>query len=347
MSDIKEEIQRASAKNAELLLVLAQTDHAAPALQEQLRFIKDLEAQLDTTGKQLKTLETKRVLELADHVKYRDSHVRRFMFKATGRKEKFEARAAKEEEEYYDVLQQQQETTTVNNNLKFQLEEAQKTRAELQEADTLHKNTQSELDNLYNSIFAGATPHFPEEDELEKQSDAALQRYHDTRVRKEEEKNIVSLLTKAVEQVKFASKQMEEARSASRMDLFGGGLLADAMERSALSKADVAIREARTLASRARLDDLPPVGINQGHIMRDVFFDNIVTDMQFHDEIKRGQAEVATFALALQERLVTATDRLTAVEREMKEREQGLEEARRLLQVERQKVFERVSQEKQ
>ncbi|KAH7161047.1 hypothetical protein EDB81DRAFT_783758 [Dactylonectria macrodidyma] len=347
MSDIKQQIQQASARNAELLLVLAQTDHAAPALQEQLRFIKDLEAQLATTNKQLNTLEAKRVSELADHVKYRDSHVRRFMFKATGRKEKFEARAAKEEEEYYDVLQQQHETTTVNNNLKFQLEEAQNTRTELQEADTLHSNTQRELDNLYNAIFAGATPHFPEEDELEKQSDSALQRYHDTRVRHEEEKNVVSLILKAVERVKYASIQMEEARSASRMDLFGGGLLADAMERSALSKADIAIREARTLTSRAHFDDLPRVGINQGHIMRDVFFDNIVTDMQFHEEIKRGQAEVATFARALQDRLAASKDRLNAVEGELKEREQSLEEARRLLQAERQKVFERVSQETQ
>ncbi|KAF7553073.1 hypothetical protein G7Z17_g3927 [Cylindrodendrum hubeiense] len=347
MSDIKQQIQQASTKNADLLQVLAQTDYAAPALQEQLRFISELEAQLATSEEQLKVIDAKRVAELADHVKYRDSHIRRFMSKATGQKEKFEAKAAKEEEEYYEALQQQHEISTVHNNMKKQLEDAEYTRGQLRQADALHRDTQRELDNLYDSIFAGETPHFPEEDKLEKQSELSLQLYHNTRLQHEAETNIISLLTKGVERVKFAGAQMVAARSASRYDLFGGGAICDALERSALSQADAAIREACVLAQCAHIDDLPKVNINQGHIIRDILFDSISTDLQFHQEIKRGQIEVEQFASAFEKRLATSQDRLKAVEGELREREAGLEEARYQLQAERQKVFELIPQGKQ
>ncbi|VUC32759.1 unnamed protein product [Clonostachys rosea] len=343
MSNIEQQIQEASARNAELLRTLAETDYAKPSLKEQVILINDLQKQIDKTDKDLKLYDTQRKAELKDHEKYRDSHFRRFLYKATGNKDKFAEKASKEEKEYYDVLQKQHETTVLNNGLKEQHEEAKRVRGELETAVELHNHSQIELDNLYNSIFAGETPRFPEEDALERESDNSLQRYHDIRTKLEEEMRVMKLVNQAQAKVKEALRYMDDARSASRMDMFGFDGIADAMERSALAKADIAYRDARNFAERANFDDLPAVNINHGHIMRDVVFDNIFTDMQFHEEIKRAQNEMEKFGNFIKQKLVISQDRKKDVEVKLKEAEKDLETARVNLQDERMKLFEQVA----
>ncbi|CAH0046514.1 unnamed protein product [Clonostachys solani] len=343
MSSIEEQIQEASARNAELLRTLAETDYAQPSLKEQIVLINDLQKQIEKNDKNLAFYDTQRKVELKDHEKYRDSHFRRFIYKATGNKDKFAEKASKEEKEYYDVLQKQHETTVLNNGLKEQHDEAKRVRGELETAVELHNHSQLELDSLYNSIFAGETSRFPEEDALERESDNSLQRYHDLRTKLEEEMRVIKLVNQAQGKVKTALQHMGDARSASRMDMFGFDGIADAMERSALTKADIAYRDARSFAERANFDDLPAVNINHGHIMRDIVFDNIFTDMQFHEEIKRAQNEMGKFSNFINQKLVMSQDRKKDVEVELKQAEKDLEAARTNLQAERMKLFEQVA----
>ncbi|CAG9947627.1 unnamed protein product [Clonostachys rosea f. rosea IK726] len=343
MSSIEQQIRDASARNAELLRTLAETDYAQPSLKEQIILIDDLQKQIEKNSKNLQFYDSQRKAELKDHEKYRDSHFRRFLYKATGNKDKFAEKASKEEKEYYDVLQKQHETTVLNNGLKEQHEEAKRVRGELETAVELHNHSQLELDSLYNSIFAGETPRFPEEDALERESDNSLQRYHDVRTKLEEEMRVMKLVNQAQGKVKEALRHMDDARSASRMDMFGFDGIADAMERSALTKADIAYHDARNFAERANFDDLPAVNINHGHIMRDVIFDNIFTDMQFHEEIKRAQSEMEKFGNFIKQKLTISQDRKKGIEVELKQAEKDLETARINLQEERMKLFEQVA----
>lgn len=346
-ADIVAQIEHAAARNTELLATLAQSQHATPALKEQSRFIADLESDILRSNETLRKLDLKRKAELADHEKYRDSKISRFFHKATGQREKFDEKAAKEEREYHEVLQQQHEAQNLNDNMKYQLEQALAAKEELENIKMAHDAAQQELDNLYNSIFAGENPGFENEDRLEQEGQQALQHYHDTRVQHEEENHSVHMLTQAAAKSRQAVHEMAEARHYSRGDMMGGGTYHDMQERRALSKAAVAVETARTFAVRAKVDNLPPVNINAGNLMSDMFFDNIFTDMAFHDEIKRGQAEVGRFATAVSQAQSQATERLTALASQLHLAEKDLERTRNELQSERQRVFEQVLRSKE
>lgn len=339
---IETRIREASAKNAELLRTLADTDYANPALIEQARFIRGLENEISVSDHRLKQLDTKRKSELADHEKYRDSNVRRFLHRISGKREKFDAKAAKEEREYFEALQEQHEAQTLNDGLRHQLDEALRAKAELEVAKATHNNAQVELDNLYNSIFAGDNPGFPNEDELEQKSDQALQKYHDSRVKKEQKDQIVNLLSKADAQAEIARHQMDEAHYRSRGDIMGRGVFNELQEHEALDSAAAAIRMAQTLTSRAGVEDFPPVRINTGGLMSDIFFDNIFTDLARNEEIKRAEMEVARFKSFIVGRLARAIDAQATAGTALTEAEKELEKARMDLQLERQRVFEQV-----
>ncbi|VUC25504.1 unnamed protein product [Clonostachys rosea] len=345
MSTFGKQIQQASRRNTELLQILAETDYAVPTLKEQQRLIYDLDKELNNNYVLLRHLNDQREAELKDHVRYRDSHFRRFLFKATGNKDKFAAQASKEEKEYFDLLRRHHETTVLNESLKQQLEGARAAVAQLEPQAKIHQAAQQELDNLYNSIFGGETPHFPAEDALERESEMALQRYHNVRMRHEQQTQIVKLMTEATRKVKHAADLMASARTASRMDIMGNNM-ADIVERSALGQAEMAYREARHLAQLARFDDLPSVNINQGHVMSDMLMDNIFSDMAFHEEIKRGQREMESFEWKLGQRLKMVQDRMKDVQLELVQAEKELEVGRIRLQAERMRVFEQLTTHK-
>ncbi|KAK0383636.1 hypothetical protein NLU13_9547 [Sarocladium strictum] len=351
MSDFEAQIREASARNSELLRVLTETDHAKPALQEQMRFIHDLDTELADLKRRIQALDNKRKLELKDHEKYRDSNVRRFMYKATGQKEKFAQRAEKEEREYFEVLQKEHQANQIRENLEAQRNAAQQVRGELEALVRTHDNAQQELDRLYHSIFSGPTPQFPEEDEKERHRDQMLQAYHETRQRFEAESHTAQFLGSAMPLIQRALMHIEQALSHSRMDMFGGGAMSDYMERERLAQAEGCIQQAQQQVQRARqasphIAQLPPIRINHGDILTDVFFDNLYTDMMFHEEIKRGRMEVQRFAIALQEQINSAESRKGSLHTQLKRNEADLEAARKALQEERGRAFERYASER-
>lgn len=344
---IQDQILSAATKKDELLKVLSDTDHASPALKEQTKLVGDLETDLRNSEQSLKKLTGKRESNLKEHEKYRDSHVRRFMYKATGNKDKFAEKATKGEEEYFGVLQEAQQESNRNAALKQQVTEATKAREELQSLSQVHDHTQQQLDELYSRIFTGQTEGFPEEDECESRCDGMLMTYRECRGKLEAENAAVQALDEAGKYMNESIRSINSALSYSRWDMFGGGKMADALERNALAKSDHAAMQAQLYVSMARkaspfVQDLPGFNINHGHIFSDVFFDNIFTDMRFHGEIKRAAGELAKCAVALKDELTKSKERRSALETESKHREVELGRAREELQRMRSDIFERV-----
>lgn len=89
---------------------------------------------------------------------------RRFLYKASGQKEKFSVKAEKEEKEYFDALRAEKKAQDEQGKLDRQMTEARQGKAQLEPEAAKHKQAQKDLDSLYHSIFAGDTPAFPEED---------------------------------------------------------------------------------------------------------------------------------------------------------------------------------------
>ncbi|KAL7916701.1 hypothetical protein GGI35DRAFT_48416 [Trichoderma velutinum] len=346
MTSVEDKIRSAATRNHELLGILSVTDHAIPDLENQKKYIADLESQAKKNAAKLKSLKSKHEVELREHEQYRDSTVRRFMYKIGGKKDKFEARAAKEEREYFDVLQEQHRETEAKKNLESALAEARQASAELEAVVERHNTAQRELDSLYNDIFSGPTPQFPEEDEREQACTSAQVNYQEARMRAESQIHAIRMLEQASQRMGNALRAMQDALSASRLDMFGGGTMADVMERNALSQAEVQISQARMdIMNAQRMDstikDLPPVKISHGNLVGDVLFDNIFSDMDFHDKIKRSNAEVERCAKALKQEIQGAQQRHQGTESEMRDKERQLKDMRAALQAAREMAFER------
>lgn len=345
MSSIETRIKESAAQHKELLGILVQTDHALPALEQQRRYITDLQNEAANAQKRVDELDKKRLKELKEHEKYRDSVMKRFAFKVSGKEEKFKQRAAKEEQEYFEALQQEHQAKEMKKSVDGMLAQALTVKATLERDLARHQEAQIKLDSLYDSIFQGPSPGFPEEDEKERESHAALQQYHDTRVKAESEGQAVRILMEAQAAMRSAYSSMQEALRYSTRDMFGGGTLSDMMERNALSQAEFKTSSARMLVQQAQrfspmVRHLPPVNIAQGSLISDVFFDNIFTDMAFHEKIKASAAEVERCAYALDFDLGEARNRHRALLMDLHDKARKLEESRLALQKARERAFE-------
>ncbi|KAK0624281.1 hypothetical protein B0T14DRAFT_426012 [Immersiella caudata] len=314
MTHVESKIAQASLKNRELLTILSQTDHAPAQLAQQRRLITDLNAALDESDRKLAFLSEKRHKEFREHKAYRDSFVRRHLYKASGKGEKFAEKAKKEEEEYFAVLQKEQQYQGVHRDLKEQLAKAQEESSRLDGEVTRHESAQGELDRMYESIFGGPTEGLPEEDAAEEKVKSAMRAYQVARGRAEEEHMAVQLLGDAQKRMGSAIRSMQEALSASQYDMWSSNSFADMMERNALHRA-----EAETISARMQ-----------------------VVQAQRFDP--RSMARVQQAAARLDQIAAEAQGRFGDLDAEFRRKEKELNDARVALQKVRERAFESLSE---
>lgn len=347
MASIQQKIQDATARNTELLEGLHETDPAPARLQQQIQYLDDLAVQLQKTEKNVRYLKTATATELKDHKKYSESTFRRFAHKASGRKDRFEEKAAKEEREYFDAIQQQKSGEDELAYVRQLKAEGETTKGQYEAQVERREQLQRELDALYNSIFAGHTPDFPEEDEKESFCNAANQHVQDLNSTLEKERHALFLLRQISTKLSEARQHLESAHSMSRMDLFGGGTLASMQKRNYLERAESAISQIRMLQQQLsqtapHMSDLGSMNIASGSIWGDVVFDNIFSDMDMHDKICTSEAEIDRAGKKCGNLVKQQEEREKELAAELKEGGMRLKEARATLQRVREQAFRRV-----
>lgn len=344
---VEDKIRKASARNAELLAAIADTNNAEPTASEHDRSIASLENEILISEKSKNLLEQKKNLTQANHERYRDSHVKRFFYKAAGKKERYHEKASEEEQKHFTVLSELHQIEKAIEGLQVERENSLALKPELDREAKRHRDAVAELDTLYNSIFGGPTPDFPQEDQVEQRCAQASREFRQVAQAETQERSAVTFLTKAAKLANSARMSMDKALDYSRADMFGGGMMMDAMERSHLGKADKAIYEARRLAARAKeashmVAEMPSVNVNTGNIMSDVFFDNIFTDMAFHEEIKRAMSELQRLLDTMMRELDASRNRHAGLLSQAQVAEQNLTDARQVLQTARSSIIEQV-----
>ncbi|USP80412.1 hypothetical protein yc1106_07686 [Curvularia clavata] len=340
MSSIHMKIQEAANQNASLLQGLQETDSAPSQLQQQDAYIQDLDRQINNTNKRVADLKRRTASELKDHKKYQDSTLRRFAHKATGRKERFAEKAAKEEKEYFDAMQAQKSAEDELAYIQHLKSEAQTQRQNFSSAADQHARLQSQLDALYNSIFAGHTPEFPDEDRKEDACNASWQQLQHHHQQSEHSKHILYLLGQTSTKLSEARNALDSAYGMSQYDMFGGGTMASMQKRNYLERAESSIQQVRMLQEQLRhlapeIRDLGLLQIHMGSIWSDVVFDNIFTDMQMHDRIKDSIEQVdaaghktGEIIRRREEELKGVWAEVSRVEKELRDRRVELQRAR-------------------
>lgn len=343
-------IQNASARNTELLHTLHETESAIPDLASQKRYIVDLERQRTESVDRLRALAETRKREFREHESYRRSIMKRFAYKVGGRTEQFEARAAKEEREYFDALQREHQADVVRRGLEAMLEDARAVHDGLAARAEAYRTAQEELDHLYEAIFTGPSPGFPEEDRREAEVRDAVLSYHDLRGKTEEEVQVIKILRQAQRRLREALGSMGEARQATFNDMIGGGgTFNDMIERNALSTAETQFEQARMLVDQAaRIADgsvleLPPVRISPAGLMADVFFDDFHSDVSVREQIQQSSKEVEKCVHTVDEYLVSSKTRLRRISEWADVKGIEVQEARLRLQNARAAAFARIA----
>jgi hypothetical protein len=347
MSSTNQKIQEAASQNASLLQGLHETDSAPSQLQQQDAYIRDLDQQIKDTNKRVADLKRKTATELKDHEKYRDSNIRRFAHKATGRKEKFAEKAAKEEKEYFEAMQAQKSAEDQLAYAQHLISEARVQRQSFAASADRHAHLQSQLDALYNSIFAGHTPEFPDEDRKEDACNAASHHLSTLNQSLEREKHILFLLGQTSQKLSEARTHLDGAYGMSQYDMFGGGTMASMQKRNYLERAESAIQQVRMLQDQVKhiapdIPSLGPLQIAMGSIWSDVVFDNIFSDMEMHEKVKASIAQVDRAGNACGDIIRKREEQLGRLQGEVGQADGRLRNARMELQKAREDAFMRV-----
>jgi len=347
MSSTQEKIQQAAHQNEQLLRGLEETDAAPSQLKQQNAYIADLDAQIANTTKRANKLKQQTASELKDHEKYRDSTFRRFAHKASGKKERFAEKAAKEEKEYFDAMQEQKSAEDELAYSKQLRDEAETRKKEISTHAERHDNLQAELDRLYNSIFAGHTPEFPDEDRKEEACNAVRAHVQSMNQRLERERHILFLLGQIAVKLSAARESLDGAYGMSQYDMFGGGTMAGMQKRNYLERAESAIQQVRMLQEQVKqvapeLPGLGPMNIAMGSIWSDVVFDNIFTDMQMHDQVKQSITQVDRAGNKCSDLIRQREQQEKSLRGEVDQAKSKLQHARQELQQAREDAFRRV-----
>lgn len=339
----------AASENNALLKTLQETDYATAAIQQNQTYMKTLAKQIQETEARVKKLDLQRQKEQKDHEKYRDSTMKRLSFKLSGKAEAFKAKQEKEEREYFEAVQAHFEETKCLDSLRSAMREAEETQKELQTAELRNKSAQEALDRLYNSLFQGPTPGFPEEDQAEAALEQPRDDFQNAQQRLSSEQQVLQVLGRALRALTNAAQEMARAESASQQDIMGwGGSFADMAERSALANAQQWVAEMGMHLSQARqlssqVGDIGPIRIAEGSFMADILFDNVFTDLSFHREIQESARQVMEAHRRLKGEVQRAEERVGKVRGDADEASWRLTRARENLQRVRASVLERVA----
>ncbi|KAF7373619.1 hypothetical protein MSAN_00572300 [Mycena sanguinolenta] len=334
--------------HARLLAQISELDYVPPALEQQNSYIASLEKDSVTLARRITELEKKTKKERKEHESIRDSTARRFAAKITGRKEKFEAKASKEEREYIEALEQEMQHKQQQETLETMITEAKAVRADLQDKLASHNKLKADLAALYSRIFDGPTQAYLEDDVLEYQLQQVQGRYNEIQGYLNRESQAVSLLQSASSVMQECMRDMNQALSYSQWDIYGGGTMSDMMERNALSSAELRASQAQVFVQQARVASpqvqlIGNITIAHGSIISDVIFDNIFTDLAFHDKIKDSARNVEAVQFNLNRELNAARSRAGAIGADLNAAADALAQARGALDAFRRSVFDRLS----
>ena len=345
----EQKIRYSAEQNARLLKTLSETDYAISAYKQSTSYIDTLKRQI--AGEELKLRELTKVVacEYADHKKYRDSHMRRFAYKISGKKDQFQETASKEEREWLDAVQHELTAKKGLEQLKLNLAEAQRQNSELFDLLTVRNATQAELDHLYNSIFGGPSPDIPGEDEKENAVRQAENDFNTVQLRLSTENQAKSILLDVNKYLERAIGDIRSALNSNNADFWGvGDTFAEMAENSALSRCQSHVSQVEMLISQAQrvqpaVRHVGAMEVAQMNFVGDVIFDNIFSDMAMRQRLRESEGQLLNAQRNLNNELHLEDERQRKAQAEVDRAKLLLDGKRQELQHIRAEVFDRIA----
>lgn len=342
---IYENIAATRNRHSQILSSLAAVDRAPEALKSQDVYLTSLRDELNATNRDLREIQKRTQAEREKHASYRDSTIRRLMYRATGKRADFEERADREMREYYSALERENEMQAQKDMLGTEIGEAESRKKELQRACNERAALSDELEAMYRSLFEGPTEEFPEEDAQEQVTKTAQRRYGELSERLDNINRAAQCLAKAQLTIKQALLNLFEAVRQCERDIWGfGGLLADMGQQNCLSRAQQKVSQTQMLVNQAmRLDrhvqPLPAMNIVQHDMISGLIFDNAFYNINFLKRVQQSFNEVKLAEHALGVQLRRTKSRAADMQEDVGEATVTLDSAQRELRRLREQAF--------
>ena len=297
-----ETIREAGPKYLALQHTLTETEWAVAALPQIADRLQKTEATTKVTRDNIRKFDKRSKDQLERFQKLKHHSVKQLWYRTVG---KLEKKVDEEEKAWLKEYEQVQ-------SAKVRLEEQEKEAAEAKRihddcvnAKKRNETAKKELATLLESLFAGPTPSFPNEDALEQELVAARQRLDDFRILTERQEYILRSLQRAHKFLLGSLQSLEDSLQYNTYDMFSRGSYADWMVQSALGQARDLATRAQFLVQEVRQIEpsIPHIGdvqIEQGNLVFNIMFDNIFTDMQMRQTIQRNLGKVRRATVVLQ-----------------------------------------------
>ncbi|KAI9729022.1 MAG: hypothetical protein M1828_000107 [Chrysothrix sp. TS-e1954] len=218
---IKKQISSSSSKNSELLRTLSDTMTAPSELSRVNLDLEDLRKLLTEQEATVKKLSNNSKKDYKQHKKYRDSVISRFVYRLAKKPKEFDAKAMKEEKMYFESLQEQQKAESRRSELQVNIKDKEQTEKGLKVTAARHDEAHAKLDQLYQKIFTGPNPEFPEEDVREETFKKANMAYKNAKEKYKTATENIKLFNRAAVVLRQARAHVQNARDDLEYSIFG------------------------------------------------------------------------------------------------------------------------------
>lgn len=177
-----------------------------------LTYINRIKESINEQASELKTLHEEVEARFKVHKSYCDCIAHRLFHRTAQAREEYEADSLKAEQNYFAALGAQSRAEARHTQLGSDLKMAIREREELEKAAKEYDELRKEIDEMYERLFDGPTPGFPEEDAAEEAYKAAKEEHHVMKERVMKSRQALRLLHLAYERLPQAQKYLASAQ---------------------------------------------------------------------------------------------------------------------------------------
>lgn len=302
----EETIRQAAPLYLDLQRALSESAWALTALPQIKKRLESAEAAAKVTRDNVSKFDKRSKEQLGRFQNLQHHGVRRAWYRTTG---KLDDKLQEEEKAWLKEYELVQAAKARGEEQEKEAQNARRIYEQCLEARKLHERSQEDLKGLLERLFAGPTPSFPSEDEIEQSLLAAQQRLDNATVLIKREQYVVNALRRAHQCLLGSFQALESSLQMNTIDLFTHGGYADWMVHSALAQArDLAARAQFLVAEVRRIEpSIPHLGdiyIEQDNLVFNIIFDNIFTDLRVRQIIEESLSKIQRAMFILQQQVL-------------------------------------------
>jgi hypothetical protein len=287
-------IRNAGPEYLSLTSIVDDTSWCGSALPQIHQKLQQAQAASDRTQAEIRAFDDKSKYQLSRFNKLKHNGVKKAWYRSTG---KLEEKLREEEVQWLKRFEEVQAAKARGEEQDKEVQELRASYRRCREAKETHDRAKRDLEQLIERLFAGPTPHFPREDELEQNLALGKQRLLEgQRVLKRQE-YIRDMLAVAQKCLAASMAELQTSLQMNMYDIFSSNAYADIAVHSSLARARDFASKAQFYVSEVRKVDryVPQLGnlqIEQDNFVFNIIFDNIFTDLRVRQIISESYAKI-------------------------------------------------------